>query len=200
MKTLTLAVLFTLSLLLAVPARADWTGGQLLTVGAADNVKLSEDGAYALRTSVHWFWAPKQDLNLWFGYIGPRFNIADWVWTSPQIGIAGNWDPEGGDAFLASIWTGFSPHERLFLFVENDLYFYGEGVDYYGYYSLDWLPFSNGVSVAVGPTVEQVNADFIVGPHLSLYTKAGPWISAQYWVAAKSEFSHMTRFVVGLFF
>lgn len=179
-------------------ASAKWTGSQLLFVGAADNVQLGDSDTFAMRSSVHWFWQPQTDTMLWFGYFGPKFHLADWIWMSPQVGVAGNWNPDGGDAFLTSLWTGITPHPRVFVFVENDFYVYGDGQwDYYGYYFADW---SFG-SVAVGPTVEQVNKNFIVGPHVTLYTKSGPWISVQYWVAAKTgSYDHMTRFVVGLFF
>lgn len=197
MKRLLLSMCLT-SLFVSISASAKWNGSQLLIVGAADNVKLDkDDDTFALRSSVHWFWQPQSDTMLWFGYIGPRFNIADWIWTSPQIGVAGNWTPNGGDAFLMSLWTGLTPLKNIFILIESDVYVYEDGgLDYYGFYFAEW----NFGKVALGPTFEQVNKDLILGPHVTLYTDVGPFISAQYWVAAKKDFEHMARFVVGLFF
>lgn len=197
MKRLFFSVVFVTALCVSSSANAKWTGSQLLIIGAADNVKLDPtDDTWAMRSSVHLFWQPQTDTMLWFGYIGPRFNIASWIWMSPQIGVAGNWTPDGGDAFLASLWTGFTPHPNIFILCEADFNIYDEGFDYYGFYFAEW----NFGKVALGPTFEQVNKDLILGPHLTLYTDVGPFISAQYWVAAKSDFDHMARFVVGLFF
>lgn len=189
-----------LSLIPAAPASAKWTGAQVMTIGAVDNLKLTEDGTYALRTSVHWFWAPESDTMLWFGYVGPRFNIADEFWISPQIGVAGNWDPEGGDAFLASVWMGITLHKNVFILLEGDVNIYRDRVDYYGYYLLDYNFLLPSGSLAVGPTFEHINKDLILGPHVTYYTSVGPFVSVQWWAAAKSGFEHTARFVVGLFF
>ncbi|MBI5370304.1 hypothetical protein HZA85_03895 [Candidatus Uhrbacteria bacterium] len=187
-----------LSLLSASRAYADWDGAQLLFVGAVENVHLSGEGdRITLRASVHSFWSTKNDTRLWLGYCGFKAKFTDKLWMSPQVGVAGNWRPGGGDAFLTSLWTGFAPSRRTFLFVENDIYVHGGGMDYYGYYFLDWAASGD---IAIGPTVEQVNANVTVGPHVTLSTKAGPWISAQYWIAAQSSLHQTIRFVVGLFF
>lgn len=191
------ALLMLLCLVVPQKAQAKWTGVQILTVGAIDNLKLSEDGVFAARASAHLFWVPEADFMLWFGYAGPRFNINDWLWLSPQIGVAGNWDPSGGDAFLTSLWAGITPDPNVSIFLEGDFYFYGEGQwDYYGFYSLDYML----GDISVGPTFEHVNEDLILGPHVTLYTGVGPWMSVQYYVAAKPEFEHTVRFVTGLFF
>lgn len=188
------------SLLAAAPASAKWNGAQLLTIGAVDNLTLTEDGRYAVRGSVHWFWHPQSETMLWFGYAGPRFNVSDWLWVSPQIGVAGGWNPEGGDAFLASVWAGLTPHPDVFILLESDVYVYGDTVDYYGYYFLDYNFKLPSGSIAIGPTFEHVNKDLILGPHVTFYSKIGPWISFQHWFAAKSEFEHISRAVAGFFF
>lgn len=186
-----------LFLIFAIPARAEWTGAQILTIGALDNVALSKDGTYAVRSSIHLFLVPESDTMLVFGYVGPRFNVGDWLWLSPQLGTAYNWDPTGGDAFLASLWIGITPHTDWFFFLESDLYIYGEGdVDCYGYYSVDYLV----GPIGFGPTVEHINLTALFGPHVTWYTKLGPWFSAQYYIAAQDKFTHTVRFVTGLFF
>jgi len=179
-------------------ADAEWTGSQILIVGALDNVMFDEkDPTYAARASVHEFIQPSTGTDLFFAYVGPRFNISDLLWISPQLGSAVGWVPDGGDAFLTSVWVGLSVHADVFVFLEGDVYLYDNTWDYYGLYSMDYM---FGKVLSLGPTAEHVNTDAIVGPHMTFYTEAGPWFSTQYYVAAKSSFGHTTRFVVGLFF
>lgn len=176
-------------------ASAEWTGTQLLTIAGVDSAPLTD--TVSVRGSAHLFMIPEHDVTLLFSYVGPKFQLADWFWTSPQIGTVAHWTPSGGDAFLASVWNGVSlAQSRIFIFAEADVYVYDGKLDYYGYYFLDY----NIGQFAIGPQFEHVNKNEIVGPHLTLYSRGGQFFSTQYFVAAKDEFEHTCRFVVGLFF
>ncbi|MBI4714115.1 hypothetical protein HY771_02945 [Candidatus Uhrbacteria bacterium] len=180
-------------LLVSSVANAKWLGTQILTIAGVNDSPVTD--TISLRGSAHMFSIPGQDFNLLFGYVGPRFKLTDWFWTAPQVGSAANWTPDGGDAFLTSVWNGITLGD-LFIFLEWDVYFYEGGRDYYGYYFLDY----NIGQVTIGPQIEHVNEDTIVGPHVTFYTNGGQFFSTQYYVAAKDEFAHTVRFVAGLFF
>ena len=188
-----LGALIVFVLFVSSAANAKWLGTQVITIAGVDNSPITD--TVSVRGSAHMFSIPGQDFNLLFGYVGPRFNLTDWFWTAPQVGTAANWTPDGGDAFLTSIWNGITLGD-VFIFLEGDVNFYEGKNDYYGYYTLDY----NIGQVSVGAQVEHVNKDTIVGPHVTLASKSGPFFSAQYYVAAESEFAHTCRYVVGLLF
>jgi len=198
MKSFILAVVCAMCVTSVVSAKT-WKGTQVLTVIAADNVEVND--WLALRGSAHLFWIPGDGTMQYFGYVGPRFNVNDWFWTSPQIGVAGNWSPDGTDAFLASIWNGFTfLNGDLFMLAEGDVFIYDGQIDYYGYYFLDYSQEVKVGRLAIGPQIEHVNTDFIGGVHGTLYTKSGPFFSVQYYLALKGELEQTLRFVLGLFY
>lgn len=198
MKTFVFLLCVLLCSIIVQSARAEWTGTQVLLIGAADNVTFDEqDPTLAMRASVHYFLQPSTNTDLLFAYAGPRFNISEQLWISPQIGSAVAWAPDGGDALLTSVWIGATPYPRWFGFHESDVYFYDDTWSVYNYTFIDYM-LSN--MLALGPTLEMVDELIAAGPHLTLYTKAGPWFSIQHYLDMRELGDQTVRFVTGCFF
>jgi len=102
---------------------------------------------------------------LFFFYAGPGFQVTDWWWSSPRVGLVMDWPDSGHAAPILSLWNGLSFHDGdLTFFFETEVYVLnGGGLDYYGSYNVDL----NVLPVSVGFHAEQLNEAVTTGPHIS---------------------------------
>lgn len=100
----------------------------------------------------------------YFLYTGPGFQLTDWWWTSPRVGMVMNWPTYGDAAPIYSVWNSFSLRDGdISFFTETEIYqLHGGGSDYYGLY---WADF-NVKSLSLGAHVEQVDDHVTIGPHV----------------------------------
>lgn len=174
-----------------------WQGVQLQTVIGGE-IPLYKK-ALALRANVTHFCIPKNNLYMFFSYAGIKWNIADWIWISPQVGVVLNWGEDSHEAFIASLWINFSFFKGKFtIFLEGETYLNNEISDYYGYYSLDYNFHKN---FGLGIHAEQVNKGVMFGPHIGMFHKI--WsLQVQYYIGAQEDinFGHAIRIFTMLYF
>lgn len=199
MQRLIACVLAAGLILTASTVRADeWQGFQTISAIHGD-VSLEKTERVHLRASAHLFWEPATGTHLFFLYAGPRFIPTDWFSISPQVGVAGRWAPNNGNAFLTSVWTKFTLQGgAVIVFLESDVYLAPEVHDYYGYYEAYVSP-PWKAPVGFGWQVEQVNVGFKVGPQVG--AAFGPFsVTLQYFVTTEAIAGHMLRVVSVLSF
>lgn len=111
-----------------------------------------------------YFSVPTNDVHMYFASMGVKWNLLPWFWIKPMLGFAGNW--QGTDAFDLSFWSGSSWFGGLITTLsENDLLISGDGIDYYGYYSVD----CHFGLLNAGVQGEQINDGIMFGPHIGLF-------------------------------
>ena len=197
MKKLLLALLILFVLPQPLKAKEfSWQGTQVLAV-AGGAIELIEKKLSLIGSAV-FFWVPESGVNLFFFYFGPKWQIADWIWIAPQVGLAGHWDADGKDAADFSLWIGLSFFDSQFtIFLEGDAIINADQKDYYGFYSIDYNPldwFNAGIHG------EQINEGIQFGPHVG-FTK-GPWhLEIQHYTGLQDvNYGHTVRILTKLFF
>ena len=197
MKKLVIICLIYLILPISASAKHfSWQGAQVQTV-AGGGIELIEK-TLTLRGSATYFWVPEKGVNMFFTYFGPKWQIADWIWVAPLVGLAGNWTLSGKVAADLSLWTGLSFFDsQLTVFLEGEAIVNEDQQDYYGYYSIDYNPLS---FFNVGVQGEQVNEGIQFGPHVGF--SKGPWhFEVQYYAGLQDvNYGHAVRIFTLLFF
>lgn len=188
MKKLLLLVLILHSV--SFPAQAKdfaWQGAQVQTVlGGAHDVIEETLFVYGQGTI---FFVPNAKSYMYFAFVGVKWQVVDWFWFMPLVGYAGNWtsNPEIDDpqeAVDTALRIGFSFFEGMLeIYLEGEPIFNKDIVDYYGFYSIDYIPvdwFNTGIHV------EQINKGIMFGPHIGFSKK--PWsIQAQYFIGLQDD-------------
>lgn len=164
-------------------AELPWQGAQYQFF-ASGSVPLSESTDF--RGLVAYLTIPSAELDQWFSYFGPTFNLAKWLWLAPQVGAVSGWSEDGEDGPLFSLWSRLSfldeDGEGLTAFFEGDVYFFPDVRDYYSFASCDW----NFLGLNLGIHVEGINELFMYGPHLGF--SKGLWHGeVQYFVSMEEE-------------
>jgi len=140
----------------------EWTGTEVLT---------SAQSEFSMfRASVTYFWIPKADVGMFMTYVGPKLELGDWGWISPQVGLASNWKNDT-DFFLTSVW-GFAKFSDFTLFLEGDYYMAeGQNPDIYSFGALDynWADYNAGIHS------EGVDEIFGFGTHFGASSALGDW-------------------------
>ena len=91
-----------------------------------------------VRGAYTFFTTPSDKIDYHFFHFGPTFNITDWFWIAPQVGYIGLWDDDKNDAYMTSVLTMFLIKKGMIsIITESDAIFYGDKIDYYGYYTVD---------------------------------------------------------------
>ncbi|HCC83845.1 TPA: hypothetical protein DEP96_03265 [Candidatus Uhrbacteria bacterium] len=95
-------------------------------------------------------------------YAGPGFQLTPWWWTSPRGGVILNWPSTGQASPIASLWNYVTFYGGdLSLFLETEVYARpGGGVDYFGFYQLDY----HFKALSLGLLGEQLNTGVTAGP------------------------------------
>lgn len=147
-----------------------WNDIQTATM-IGGGVPLNKAGTVDLEGYFMTFWIPGNGTTMTFLYLGPGFKVNDWLFVSPEIGLAGNWVDGNKAAIMLSNQAMVNFLDgQIDGFFEADVLLYPGQIDYYGFYKLNWNPtdFLN-----VGAHVEQINLEFGFGPHVGI--KKGPW-------------------------
>jgi hypothetical protein len=166
-----ITILFVLvSLFVSTSAYAE-IGSQMI-VSARGNAVVSEKLTIGVHGAV--FMAPQMK-PIGFLYVGPGFQITDWWWTSPRVGVAHNWFASV-PAPIVSSWNLFSAGD-FSVFTETEIYISAQQVDFYGLYMIDY---SIG-DLSVGLQGEQVNLGIKVGPHVGLAIGKHLSVNTQYY-------------------
>ncbi len=174
-----------------------WQGVQLQTVVGGEVPVYKK--TLSIRANIAHFCIPKNNTHMFFSYAGIKWNIAEWVWISPQIGATLNWGPEEQEAFIVSLWINFSFFkDKLNIFLEGDVYLNAKISDYYGYYSVDYNFHNN---FGAGIQAEQVNKGVMFGPHIGIMLKY--WsLQVQYYTGVQKNinYGHTFRIFTMLYF
>ena len=159
---------------------------QVLVVAGADAPIANH---LSVRASTHLFWLPGNHA-MTFAYTGVIYSIGDHFWVAPQTGVVVNWNDEGDIAPLGAIWAQVS-NDDLRFFLDLELYPMADSLVFYGYYNAEWMTNS---WLGIGVQGEQVDLDFMVGPHLTFALSDKLVIGPEYYHNPINE-SHALRWV-----
>lgn len=166
-KRILIMLTILLTLLVSGPSHAGeevpkktWQGLQIKNALHAEGRKLTKN--LSLRGTLAHLVGPKQKINAFFGYFGPKIHLGDSFWISPQLGFSTGF--LGSEWAMSSLWMKWrNARKRLSIFAEGDVYFSPTDLKSYTYASVDFTPIP---TVTLAAHTEGVMKSFTVGPRV----------------------------------
>ncbi|MFH1598350.1 MAG: hypothetical protein ABIB97_04785 [Patescibacteria group bacterium] len=113
---------------------------------------------------------PSEGLENWYYYAGPAWmSDGGALLVMPLVGQITNRGLEGQDATIASLWSIWQPTEKFKLFVQGDMYTYGDETEYLGWLTTDYfLTPDVTCGFHVERNVGDLYTDTTIGPHVGI--------------------------------